>query len=242
MRLRVRLLHKRFARSGVDSRDRGAAAVEAALILPVFFVVLFGIIDYSLVLKDSNEVTNAARAASRAASAQPKVVMSTDEPGFSLTTASNVNYAVVAAARSAYTSLSPGARSGLQEIWVFHSAADGSMANGTLLPSGGSSGTCTTNCVKLVWNPAMAWTDTSVSPAQVRTGGFTLGSGTWRASSINACQGDTTTLSVYIKMRHNLLFPWTQWIARSPYVDLADRAVARYEPIPISGGGTCAAS
>ena len=239
MRLQDRLFRGRFARRGADRGDRGAAAVEAALILPVFFVVLFGIMDYALVLKDSNEVTNAARAATRAASAQPKVVMAVNEPGFSLTTASNVNYAVVTAARAAYSALSPGARSGLQEVWVFHSAADGSMANGTILPSGGSSGTCATNCVKLVWNPAMAWTDTSVSPAQVRTGGFTHGSGTWRASSVNACQGDTTTLTVYVKMRHNLLFPWTQWIARSPHVDLADRAVARFEPIPISGGGAC---
>ena len=53
------------------SRDqRGAAAVEFALILPIFLLLLFGIIDFGYMINRSAMINNAARDAVREASLQ----------------------------------------------------------------------------------------------------------------------------------------------------------------------------
>ena len=48
------------------SRERGAAAVEFALILPVLVLILFGIIEFGLLLYDQQVITNASREGARA--------------------------------------------------------------------------------------------------------------------------------------------------------------------------------
>lgn len=54
-----------LARRGVRF-GRGVAAVEFALILPLLLVILFGIIDFGLMLYDKAVITNAAREGARA--------------------------------------------------------------------------------------------------------------------------------------------------------------------------------
>lgn len=54
---------ERHARSG--SRERGASLVEFALILPVFVVLIFGMITGGIALSQQNSVKNAVREASR---------------------------------------------------------------------------------------------------------------------------------------------------------------------------------
>lgn len=50
----------------VNARPQyGAAMVEFALILPLFFLILFGIINYSILLFDQAIITNAAREGAR---------------------------------------------------------------------------------------------------------------------------------------------------------------------------------
>lgn len=58
-------MHLRFGvrRSGVA--PKGLAAVEFALILPVFLLLLFGIINFGILLHDQAVVTNAAREGAR---------------------------------------------------------------------------------------------------------------------------------------------------------------------------------
>jgi hypothetical protein len=53
--------------------QRGAVAVEAALITPLLIVLLFGIIEFGLLFKDYLGVTSAARAGVRTASSEPRV-------------------------------------------------------------------------------------------------------------------------------------------------------------------------
>lgn len=50
------------------ARDRGAAAVEAALVLPLLLMLVFGIIDFGRMLNAQITVTEAAREGARAAS------------------------------------------------------------------------------------------------------------------------------------------------------------------------------
>lgn len=55
-----------FARR--QRNDRGAAAVEFALILPIFLMLLFGIIDFGYMINRGSMINNAARDAAREAS------------------------------------------------------------------------------------------------------------------------------------------------------------------------------
>lgn len=61
--------------------QKGAAAVEFALILPVLVLMLFGIVEFSLLLFNKQVITNASREGARAgivAGGSPRV---SDEPG-----------------------------------------------------------------------------------------------------------------------------------------------------------------
>jgi Flp pilus assembly protein TadG len=64
--------------SGQGARDRGAAAVEFALLLPVLLLLVFGIIDFGRALNAQVTLTQAAREGARlAALNQPNVVSRT---------------------------------------------------------------------------------------------------------------------------------------------------------------------
>jgi TadE-like protein len=52
---------------GRTARDRGSAAVEFALVLPVLLLILFGIIDFGRALNAQIELTGAAREGARLA-------------------------------------------------------------------------------------------------------------------------------------------------------------------------------
>ncbi len=49
-----------------NQREKGAAAVEFALVLPTFLALTFGIVEYSIALYDKAVITNASREAARA--------------------------------------------------------------------------------------------------------------------------------------------------------------------------------
>jgi Flp pilus assembly protein TadG len=57
--------------SGRPSRDRGAAMVEFALILPIFVALVFGIISYGYMLSYRQAVSQAASEGARAAAIVP---------------------------------------------------------------------------------------------------------------------------------------------------------------------------
>ena len=52
----------------VDRRESGQALAEAALVLPLFFAMFFGILDLGRVIWANDVVTNAAREGARFAS------------------------------------------------------------------------------------------------------------------------------------------------------------------------------
>ncbi|MGB7982007.1 MAG: TadE family protein, partial [Candidatus Nanopelagicales bacterium] len=53
---------------GRAAGERGTVAIEAALIFPLLILLVFGIIEWSLVLKDQMELTSVARAGARTGS------------------------------------------------------------------------------------------------------------------------------------------------------------------------------
>jgi Flp pilus assembly protein TadG len=55
-----------------DRNERGGSAVEFALIVPIIVALVFGIIEFSLVLKNTNILSNAASAGARLASIESR--------------------------------------------------------------------------------------------------------------------------------------------------------------------------
>lgn len=53
--------------------DRGAVAVEAALVIPVLLLIVVAITEFGLAYKDQLAVTSAVRAGARMASAEPRI-------------------------------------------------------------------------------------------------------------------------------------------------------------------------
>ncbi|MFO8241248.1 MAG: TadE/TadG family type IV pilus assembly protein [Dissulfuribacterales bacterium] len=56
----------RFTGFTRDNSQRGVAAVEFAIILPILIILIFGIIEFSVLLFDKAMITNAAREGARA--------------------------------------------------------------------------------------------------------------------------------------------------------------------------------
>jgi hypothetical protein len=134
--------------AGRQSADRGAVAVEAALITPVLVLLVFGMIEFGLALKDWMAVSAAVRGGMRTAAAEPRV------PGFADDTMKQVS------AQVGGLNLSP-------STWLVVYKATGSVAAPTLDASGAP--VCTT-CVTYQWDTAtkafVKRSDTWASTAQ----------------------------------------------------------------------------
>ena len=123
------ILRNRFGRG--DSTDRGAVAVEAALIFPVLVLMLFGIIEFSLFLRDHVALSAAVRSGARTASAEPRMsTFSTDAAGAVLRAGTGMPFSTV------------------EEMWVYEANAGGYPTNGgSTSGTTGSFTSCTTNCL-----------------------------------------------------------------------------------------------
>ncbi|HET7326334.1 MAG TPA: TadE/TadG family type IV pilus assembly protein [Nocardioidaceae bacterium] len=129
----LRPLHRRRHHRG----ERGAVAVEAALVTPLLVVLVFGIIEFGFIFKDWLAVTSSVRAGARIASAEPR----------------NTSFATDAAAQVAREGSALN-MDDVEALWVYEASPDG-------FPAGtGSFDDCTT-CVKFSWNEATQTFDPS---------------------------------------------------------------------------------
>lgn len=72
------MLRRPQRQAGIKGRDRGAAAVEFALLLPLLLLLVFGIIDFGRLLNAQVTLTQAAREGARLVSlGQPNVTTRT---------------------------------------------------------------------------------------------------------------------------------------------------------------------
>lgn len=97
--------------------QRGAVAVEAAIIVPLVMSMLLGIIDLSVMLHSQVGLSSAARSGARVASSEPRT------PGFA-------DHAASAALRSGLGV----AWSQVEEVWVYRANAAGFPGTGTAFP------------------------------------------------------------------------------------------------------------
>jgi TadE-like protein len=193
-------------------------AVEAALVLPLLFTLMFGIIELSMLVRDNIAVASAARVGVRAATTTAAVMSG---PG-------NCSYADPTAGAVCAVDNNPAP--GLAELAADAIAASGSSMNKDTIdyilvyqaneqgyPGSASTmpGSCSghVNCVKLVWSE-----DASA---------FRFLNGSWKSTSVNACAGQSDAVGVYLHITHEFLtglFPDS--------IGLSDRAVGRFEPLP----------
>jgi hypothetical protein len=120
------------ARSGgAERRERGAVAVEFALIVPLLVVLSFGIVEFSSAYHDSSAAADAARAGARVGSAKA--------------TQADFATAAAAAASSAVKTLPSDVP---QELWVYKANSSGYPGSGTSFSS------CGTSCIRYSYSAA----------------------------------------------------------------------------------------
>lgn len=111
--------------------DRGVAAVEAAIVTPVFILLVVGVVEFGLAFKDQLAVTSAVRAGARIASSEPRYT----------------NFAADAAAQVAKEGGAVSMKN-VTSLWVYK--AD--PTTGHPIGAGGGFGSCSSSCVQFTWN------------------------------------------------------------------------------------------
>jgi TadE-like protein len=110
--------------------DRGVAAVEAAIITPIFLLLVVGILEFGLVFKDQLAITSAVRAGARIASAEPRVATFADDAA-----------AQVAREGGALD------MKDVKALWVYRADSSGHPEN-----AGGTFDSCSSDCVQYAWS------------------------------------------------------------------------------------------
>lgn len=124
------LLHLRELRGRVlRHRDRGAVAVEAAIVAPILLLLVIGIVEFGYAYKDQLTITSAVRSGARIASSMPR------NTGFAQAAANAV------AAESSNIDMAD-----VEALWVYKADASGHPGSST------SFAACTSNCIQFAWN------------------------------------------------------------------------------------------
>lgn len=193
--------------------ERGAVAVETALVTPLLLVVLLGVVELPMLIRDYVAVTSAARTAVRVAAAEPGCVTKVGEPACPATDpAPFAKLAADAVARNG-TALPP--RS-ISYILVYKANANGFPGALSSMPA-----SCAgiTSCVGYTWNETV--------------GDFVKSSGSWDRRTVNACfPSNIDSVGVQVVADHDFL---SGLLGAS--MTMSDRAVMNFEPMPV---GSCA--
>lgn len=196
--------------------ERGAVAIEAALIMPLLALLIFGIIEISFLVRDYVAVSSATRAAGRMASANAGAgpgdrAAATCVAPCAPSQAPKLSQLAANAVQTMGTALPPDS---IRELWVYR-------ANDRGFPgaNGSTAMQCTVNCVRYTW---------------VRSEDeFRFAGGSWISSTIAACANQNPdSVGVFIRARHASVS------GIFGDIDVEDRAVFTFEPLPTV---TCAA-
>lgn len=215
--------------------DRGASAVEFAIIVPVLLLILLGIIEFAFVMRDYLGVSSSVRVGTRVASSGAGAKAATcpvplpegmtacagpDTPQLAQSAADAIQRAGTAMPQDA-----------IDDIWVYRANTSGFPANSYYVSTSNPNNTtgattadamlaagCTTACVRYRWNDAR--------------NRFEYVGGSWDYRRINACIADPDAVGVYMRATHTF---FTGLILNT--LALQDKSVMSFEPLP---AGQCA--
>jgi hypothetical protein len=197
---------------GTRERDqRGAVAVEAALVTPLLVLVVLGIVEMSLFMRDvvsvNSSVRVGARIASVSAGAGPGTcAASADPPPCTPASAPALAQAAADAIQRAGSAMP---KDSIQWVMVYEAGTNG-------FPVGQTTLTCSSNCVTYVWDAGLDQ--------------FRYESGSWNSTTtINACVNDPNrdAVGVALQARHG----WVSGLFGDG-VDVTERSVMQFEPLP----------
>lgn len=183
--------------------QRGAVAIEAAILLPFLVLLAFGVVELAQLMRSHIAVTTIAREAARTGSAESRL------DGFTLDAAS-------AAARSAES-----LDFSKTELWVYRAATS----------DGQPPATCATStCERFVWNNATPGAFVRVNMAGSPTGASWTAA-TINACITDPDGVDRRDwLGVWVKARHDYL---TKLVLPGSSTDVKARSVMKFEPVII---------
>ena len=207
--------------------ERGAVVVEAAIVTPLLMIMLLGIIEMALLMKDDVALTSAVRNGGRIASANagagPGGVAADDGSCTTPCTPGNAPKFAQLAANAIQSAGSALPKDSIQELWVYKANSKGypCPVDTGCETNTATAMTCGLNCVKYKWLKARDE--------------FRYYSGTWLSKSVNACANNNPdVVGVYMKAKHSFL---TGFFTDSTLIE--DHAVFTFEPLPTL---TCAAN
>ncbi len=204
----------RRSRTGSTRRrnERGAVVVEAALVTPLLLLLVFGIVELSLLMKDDVALTSAVRVGGRMASANAAAGPGgLNEGGDCVAPCSPANAPMMAqlAANAIQVAGTALPKDSIEELWVYKANDKGYPGS-----NGNTTWSCGSNCVRYKWID---------SKEQFRYYG-----GTWVSTTINACANTPPdSVGIYMKAKHNFV---TGLIGDSKEID--DHSVFAVEPLP----------
>ena len=202
----------------------GAVAVEAALVTPILFMLVFGMIEFAFVMRDYAGVSSSVRTGSRIASTGADAGPGTCEAGPLAPPCTGASSPALAqeaadAIQRAGSAMPPDS---INYILVFkaNSAGYPGPESNRTMPTDCSA---TLHCVKFVWRNDLD--------------AFRYGGGSWDSRSISACFPGSVLhplerVGVYLNASHPMM---TGFFGDS--VTLSDRGVLNFEPLATQSCG-----
>lgn len=195
------------------SDERGAVAIEAALVTGVVFAMIFGILEMAFLMRDHVGVGSSARVGARAASVGAAAGPCTSDPADEVPCPANgVPELAQLAADAIASSRTVLPRDAVTYIMVYKANEHGFPGTATSMPE--LSG-CSTDCVAYKWYPS-----------QNR---FRYAQGSWDSRQINGCADSAAPLDavgVQVVVEHAFL---TGVFGSS--MELSDHSVMSFEPL-----------
>ncbi len=155
--------------------DDGAAMVEAAIVMPLLMLLVFGIIEWGLAFLTATSTNSAARSGARTASALTLNTTYADQARMAVE--SNLSGAIPFA-----TPL---------ELWIYE--VPYTSPPGSPYPNGQTSWVCGTNCIKYTWNAATSHFDNA------------QGAWPAASMVVCGTPDTFDSVGVYLKVRHNFV-------------------------------------
>jgi Flp pilus assembly protein TadG len=199
------------------ARQRGAVAVEAALVTPFIVLIVIGIIEFSLLMRDYVSITSASRSGSRIASANAGAGPQFCDAGETGTQCADTGAPELAklAANAIQTQSSALNKDTINYMLIYKANTNGYPGSLT-----GWSSNPVTDCKNAGSCVEFTWVKASDKFKYVP------GNGTWTSSTINACVSNSDSVGVYLNATHPFV---TKMFGSS--LTVSDRTIMRFEPL-----------
>lgn len=207
-----------MARTGVRRSARGAVAVETALVTPVLLVVLLGVVELPMLIRDYVAVTSAARTGARVAAAAPDAGACVPNPADATPCPANgaPNFVQIAADAVARNGSALAAKS-IDHVLVYRANAGGYPGSLSSMPA---------SCAGIPSCVTYRWSDSANA--------FRYSGGAWDSRTVNACfPSNVDSVGVEVVADHAFLNGLFGTSLR-----MSDHAVMSFEPLR---PGSCAA-